>query len=354
MAVAVETSFVQISNASGVPYSGAKVNVYAAGTTTPLSVYSDSTLMSAAANPIICDADGTHPMRYIATAAYKVAVTTSAGAALTSWSKDNIDPGVAIGSGALPVANGGTGATTAGSARTNLAAAAASDMTTAQSDIANLNAWVGYTLTTRSRIATGTTAQEPVTANASFRFDSTTGRLRFDNTIAWRNVLTAGDITAADMMAGSVVQVVDATPYAANADITTVIPFDDTPPLITEGTEILTATITPKHASSIMKILVTIPIVSGTAAASQICAAVHKSTQAASIAAAAIQNHSSTNPIGFPPIYVSDTPGSVSPITYSVRFGQSASGTVRANGTTVTRVFGGVSLCQLRIIEVRG
>lgn len=145
MAVSVWTSYQQICDANGVPYSGALVNVYAAGTTTPLSLYSDSALSTGADNPIVCLSDGTHPMRYMATASYKTAVTTSAGAPLSSWSKDNIDPGVAVGSGALPVANGGTGSTTAGGARTNLGAAAEStvtslalDVTAVQADVAEL------------------------------------------------------------------------------------------------------------------------------------------------------------------------------------------------------------------------
>lgn len=353
MAIAVITSFGQVCDSNGVPINGS-VLVEAAGTTTPLAVFPLNDLTGSATNPINLSS-GRHDMRYIATASYKITVYTGPnGTGSVLYTRDNIDPGVAIGSGALPIANGGTAGTTAAAARTNLGAASATDMAAAQADISELDSWTGNGLTTRTRIASGTTAQEPVTANASFRYDSTTGRLRFDNGTSWRNVLTAGDVTAADSLTGSIVQVVDATPYAANSDITTVIPFDDTTPLITEGTEILTATITPKHASSIMKISVVIPIVSGTAAASQICASLHKSTQSAAIAAAAVQNHSSTNPIGFPPITVSDTPGSVSPITYSVRFGQSASGTVRANGTTTGRVFGGSSLCQLRIIEVRG
>jgi len=138
MSVAVWTSFQQISDANGNPYSGALVNVYAAGTTTPLTVYSDSALSTTAANPIVCLSDGTHPIRYIATASYKTSVTTSAAAALTSWSKDNIDPGVAVGSGALPVASGGTGSTTAGGARTNLGAAAESTVTSIASDVTTI------------------------------------------------------------------------------------------------------------------------------------------------------------------------------------------------------------------------
>jgi hypothetical protein len=141
MAVAVWTSFQQISNsttAGTTPYAGAKVNVYAAGTTTPLSVFSDKDLLSAAANPIICDSSGQHAMRYIATANYKTSVADSSDNPLSNWSKDNIDPGVAIGSGALPIANGGTSATTAAAARTALGVPSTATVTTIASDVATL------------------------------------------------------------------------------------------------------------------------------------------------------------------------------------------------------------------------
>src|SRR5690349_7737883 len=98
MSIAIWTSFAQIANS--------------AGTTTPLTLYSDSGLSSTRANPVVCDSSGQHAMVYIATASYKTSVTDSNDVPLTNWSKDNIDPGVAVGSGALPVANGGTGATT--------------------------------------------------------------------------------------------------------------------------------------------------------------------------------------------------------------------------------------------------
>ncbi len=142
MAVSLRHSLFCIVDANGVPIIGAKFNVYAAQTTTPLTLYSDSDLQNVADNPVITDSAGVLPLRYIATASYKITATTSAGAALTRYSGDNIDPGVAVGSGALPVANGGTGATTAGAARTNLGAAADSTVTSIASDVTTLQAQI--------------------------------------------------------------------------------------------------------------------------------------------------------------------------------------------------------------------
>ena len=45
-------------NAGGVPYSGAKYQFYLTGTSTPASVYTDSALTVAHANPVVADANG--------------------------------------------------------------------------------------------------------------------------------------------------------------------------------------------------------------------------------------------------------------------------------------------------------
>jgi hypothetical protein len=157
MAIAVITSFLQQADSNGVPLNAGTIDVYAAGTTTPLSLWSASDLTGAAANPITLDASGRHAITYIATASYKILVKNSAGTPI--YTRDNIDPGVAIGSGALPVANGGTGASTAGGARTNLGAAAESTVTSLSGDVLTLQ---GYHAGTGAMpLAAGTTAQRP-------------------------------------------------------------------------------------------------------------------------------------------------------------------------------------------------
>ena len=112
MSIAVITSFVQQFDSTGAPLSGGSVTVYQAGTTTPISIYAASDLSgSAAANPIVMDSSGRHDMRYFATQAYKIVVKNSSGT--TIYTRDNIDPGIAIGTGDLAIADGGTGASTA-------------------------------------------------------------------------------------------------------------------------------------------------------------------------------------------------------------------------------------------------
>ena len=91
--VFVPAFFVPDSN--GDPVSGAKINVYDAGTTDAQTVYSDSALTTALPNPIICDAAGmpttngtTLAEVYVGTAAYKLVITDSAD--VTLYTFDNI------------------------------------------------------------------------------------------------------------------------------------------------------------------------------------------------------------------------------------------------------------------------
>lgn len=157
MAASPIICFLRAADSSNTPLSGAKANIYAAGTTTPLSLYSDTGLSVAADNPIVADANGQFAIRYFSPVQYKISTTTSAGVAVTGLSWDNIDPGVPIVTGALPVASGGTGATTAGGARTNLGAAADSTVTSIASDVTTLQGY--HTGTTALKVAAGTTAQ---------------------------------------------------------------------------------------------------------------------------------------------------------------------------------------------------
>lgn len=158
----------QFFDANGDPLVGGKVNTYAAGTTTPLDTYTDSTGIFANANPIILDARGEANIWYAPGAAYKVVLTDANDAVI--WTVDNIlttgsmafqnsdnvsITGGVIGSGVVfngsitgtasnvtgtvAVANGGTGATAAAAARSNLGAAAAganTDITSLEQDVA--------------------------------------------------------------------------------------------------------------------------------------------------------------------------------------------------------------------------
>jgi hypothetical protein len=71
----------------GTPLVGGKVLTYAAGTTTPLASYTDSTGAVANTNPVILDAAGEANI-WLGDALYKIVLQDSAGA--TQWTVDNV------------------------------------------------------------------------------------------------------------------------------------------------------------------------------------------------------------------------------------------------------------------------
>jgi hypothetical protein len=168
MAVAVYTSLLTLDEAPS-----GTVTVQDAGTTTSRNIYTDTALSVAATNPIPLDSSGraTQGIIYTAATAYKVIVKDSAGTTL--YTRDNIDPGVPIGAGFLAVANGGTGATNAATALSNLGGVSAATVADLEADVAALAG--AASSTERTAIAVGTTAQRPaVPAVGDIRYNSTT------------------------------------------------------------------------------------------------------------------------------------------------------------------------------------
>ena len=77
----------QIFDANGAPLAGGLLYTYAAGTTTPLATYTDSTGVSANTNPIVLDSRGEANV-WLGAAIYKFALYTSVGVLI--WTVDNI------------------------------------------------------------------------------------------------------------------------------------------------------------------------------------------------------------------------------------------------------------------------
>lgn len=154
-------------DASGNPYSGAKLYFYASpGTTTPVDVYTTAALSVAHPNPVVADSGGKFANIYGSTAvAYRAVMKDSTGAvtlhdfdpinAGSSSMVSSIDvsggttglsfsggpvtsSGTITAAGTLALANGGTGSTTASGARSNLGAAASganTDITALDQDV---------------------------------------------------------------------------------------------------------------------------------------------------------------------------------------------------------------------------
>lgn len=81
------TPKLQFFDLNGDPLSGGLLYTYAAGTTTPLASYTDSTGLIANTNPIVLDSRGEANV-WLGAAIYKFALYTSAGVLI--WTVDNI------------------------------------------------------------------------------------------------------------------------------------------------------------------------------------------------------------------------------------------------------------------------
>ena len=109
----------QALDTAGKLAAGAKLRFYDPGTTTPRTVYSDSALSVAITQPVVADSAGMFVQIYMPTGTYKTTLHSSADVLL--FTDDNVDPALSTAAGAIAIASGGTGGTTAAAARSNLA-----------------------------------------------------------------------------------------------------------------------------------------------------------------------------------------------------------------------------------------
>lgn len=136
--------------------------------------------------------------------------------------------------------------------------------------------------------------------------------------------------------------------YTTNADLTTQIPFDDTIPQNTEGTQILSASITPKSSTNRLRVRF-VGHGSSTSGGTGYSAAIFRDSTADAISAV---NNSFNTSVMMPLIMETEVvAGSTSSTTFAVRVGPN-SGTTRMNGLTTGRKFGGVAACTLIIEEI--
>lgn len=166
----------------------------------------------------------------------------------------------------------------------------------------------------------------------------TTTFLRADGTFA--------AVPASALPAGTVLQVLQTT-YTTNTDLTTDLPIDDTTPTNTEGDQVLSQAIT--LASDSNKVLIEVDIWGATSAGAALALALFRSTTC--IAAKLWDTGTAGAHSGS--LKFLETPGSVGPHTYAVRVGANTA-TVRLNGLTSGRLFGGVGICTLTLMEIKG
>lgn len=164
-------------------------------------------------------------------------------------------------------------------------------------------------------------------------------------------ILTAGAIAAIPYKSGTVVQVVNAQD-AAVATGTTTIPFDNTIPQNTEGTQFISASITPTSASNKLLITATLNASSGTGDR-RITAALFQDTTANALAVRTIQATSAQATVAFPlglAYYM--TAGTTSSTTFKIRIGANAASTITFNGESASGLFNGTFFSSLTITEI--
>lgn len=173
-----------------------------------------------------------------------------------------------------------------------------------------------------------------------------------------RGRVTAGsgvpeDITGAQFRdsvqaTGAVIDRAYAT-YTANANLTTILPADNTVPQNTEGTQVLSASLTPKSTTNRIRARV---MLWGSPSIDQYINAALFTGGASAVQAASVYAYAGLpSPLPFEYEYV---PGSTSAQTVTVRVGPHSASTIRLNGDTASSFFGaGLSACTLVLEEIK-
>jgi len=147
-----------------------------------------------------------------------------------------------------------------------------------------------------------------------------------------------------------VVQRVEAAPYTTWATTTNQIPYDDTIPQNTEGTEYLTATITPTRSTNRLVIETVLPI-SSTGAVT-VVAALFQDSAANALAATAVTPPTQDYMYNLV-LRHEMAAGTTSATTFRIRAGRGGvTGSIVLNGSTAERKFGGTIACRLSVTEI--
>lgn len=149
--------------------------------------------------------------------------------------------------------------------------------------------------------------------------------------------------------AGTVVQDLE-TDFNAVATGSTVIPFDDTIPQITEGDEYMTITVTPKSSTSNLIIDANIHI--SHTASGEITAALFQDATANAIGAMSLFNGTATGRVNLR-VRAKVATGATTATTFRIRAGSESAGTATFNGVGGGRRFGAITKSSIRVTEVK-
>lgn len=164
------------------------------------------------------------------------------------------------------------------------------------------------------------------------------------------NVTTAkiadGAVTQAKIASGAVVQTVQAS-YTSQQAVTSVIPDDDTIPTVSEGAQLISQSFTPQSATNKVLVKFHAPVVSCNS--KHALFTVFRGSTCLGIATCSTYSVTAANAS----LCILDSPASTSAQTYSVRCGPGSSGTIGINGTTGSRLYGGVAAVTLTLQEIK-
>lgn len=178
MAMTLNEAIVTVFDDNGNPVPGALLYVYNPGTTTPRTVYTDDGLTIAHTQPIEADSAGKFSVIYLPTGTYKYKLTDANGVEIRTV--DDVDPGLTTAAGALGVADGGTGATTAAAARTNLSVPSLSSHSALDTRISDLETLLNAPLEYPFDVETYSTPLALDFTDSQFKAVTLTGNITFD------------------------------------------------------------------------------------------------------------------------------------------------------------------------------
>lgn len=145
-----------------------------------------------------------------------------------------------------------------------------------------------------------------------------------------------------------VIQTAEGTAYSTYANISAVMPADNTIPQITEGAEIVTASITPKSATN--RLVIEAECFGMVGSAGTITIALFQDTTVDALAASGVGAGATT--VVMPRIRHEMAAGTTSSTTFRMRVGPSSgAANFYINGDTSARLYGGVGATRIRVTE---
>ncbi len=175
---------------------------------------------------------------------------------------------------------------------------------------------------------------------------STAGRVLTDNGVG-----ADPTFSAVTLPAGTIIDRAFAS-YTAVTLITGITPWDDSIPQIGEGTEILSASITPKSATN--RIRIRAQVFGARASGGDLSHSMHAHVNGGAAIAAVGMSLYDNNATLWPGILEWEyVPGSTSAQTITIRVGSATSTGFYLNGNSTGRKYGGVGACTLVLEEIK-